>query len=735
MPPEEFADLSRADDLAAERLLRLAAVVRTEREITEAARTAYARLLALIAKDILGGKPPVLPDAPVTAALPDPNQNRNQVNAAWLLLLAPVRRRIAELFRTRFLASGARRHSERAAQAAYISSVDGHLAGVPNEVYKDLDRIVTDGIKQGLSETEIKAQLRAELTPGHAAYDERLTTVSERIGRTEAIAAFNAGDQGGHQDVAAESGVRLTKRWLSSHDSKVRETHVIADGQQVAADQHFLVGGERAMYPGDPALSAAEAVNCRCTAVYSRTPVIAAQGAPMATSTTTERAPADPPTQMLALPNGWAGVIAGLDIETGDGRYLATPEGGVRTREYPLSLTLGHVGDGEAPVIGSVDRVWVQDSVLYGEGKIDLGGAAGGEFARQLTEGYINTVSIDPDQVTGELQMRDPEGNSLTAEEAEAIYRENEGMLPDGFREVLTFTDWRLAGLAVVPIPAYTEARIEGIRDYVPSGPQAGDAVVASVGGQIFHRAFFTHKASGPTKLTVTEDGHVYGHVREYGTCYQYGGGQGNGGYCMEPPLSACAYAKFHAHSARLDDGSTIDVGALTFGDGHESRGGLLASRRHYDDVATMAAKVVASEDEWGVFITGEVLDAYRDQALDLLLSPLSGHWEPDADNDNHLEMLAAHVVVTPGYNVRRVVASFGDDRQATSIVVTTLPARPEPSLAIVAGPGLDLEPVTITLTRKPLGLRDLRRAEAAQRRIGIDPASRLARVRERLAR
>lgn len=749
MPPET--------DLNAERLRRLAAVMKVEREITGQARWAYMQLLAMIRRDVLDGASP----RAITAAIPDTTRNRNQINAAWLALLAPVRRTIAALFRTRFLSTGARRKSIQAAQAAYLASIDGHLEGVPNEVYKDLERIASEGIRQGWSEQRIRQAMRAELTPGHPEYTARLDSVSARIGRTEAIAAFNAGEQAGWVEESAESGIRLTKRWLSSHDTKVRETHAIADGQVVAADQHFFVGGERAMYPGDPALSPAESVNCRCTALYSRVPTTNTANIPLvagadmpkllttdrtlpplkfATSTTTERAPAEAPTQMLALPNGWSGVIAGLDIETGDGRYLATPEGGVRTREYPLSLTLGHVGDGDAPVIGSVDRVWVGDGVLYAEGKIDLGGAAGGEFARQLTEGYINTVSIDPDQVVGELQMRDPEGNSITAEEAQAIYDENEGMLPDGYREILVFTDWRLAGLAVVPIPAYTEARIEGVRDYVASGPQSGDAVIATIGGQIFTKAFFEAEATGPTKLTVTDDGHVFGHVREYGTCYQYGGGQGNGGYCMEPPLSACGYAKFHAHSARLDDGSIIDVGALTFGEGHESRGGLMASRRHYDDVATMAAKVVASEDEWGVWITGEVLDAHRENALDLLLSPLSGHWEPDADNDGHLEMLAAHVVVTPGYNVRRVVASFGDDRQATSIVVTSVPsARPEPIAAsggiIVSGSGLDVDPVTISLTRKPLGLRDLARAQAAMKTIGIDPASRLERALARLGR
>lgn len=425
-----------------------------------------------------------------------------------------------------------------------------------------------------------------------------------------------------------------------------------------------------------------------------------------------------------SLPNGWMGVIAGLDILTGDDRYLATPQGGVRTREYPLSLTLGHVGGEEVPVIGSVDRVWVANGLLYGQGKLDLGGEAGAEFARQLTEGYVNTVSIHPDEVTAELQLIDPSGNVVKGEDAQALIEANDYNIPEGYTQRLAFIDWRLAGLAVVPIPAYTEARIDGIYNYTPTGPQAGDALVASVaiGGQVFHSEFFTYAATGPTKMTVTDDGHIYGHVRFHGTCYQYGQGRGNGGYCVEPPMSACGYAKFHAHSAKLDDGTTIDVGALTFGDGHESRGGLIASRAHYDDVAYVAAKVVASDDEWGVFITGEVVDEFRDKAYDLLLSPLSGHWEPDADNDGYLEMLAAHIVVTPGYNVRRIVATFNAEREATSVIVTR-PAIKSP----------DSTPAPSGRALVAAAIRDHRRAAILARRAGVDPKSRTERALARI--
>jgi hypothetical protein len=163
---------------------------------------------------------------------------------------------------------------------------------------------------------------------------------------------------------------------------------------------------------------------------------------------------------------------------------------------------------------------------------------------------------------------------------------------------------------------------------------------------------------------------------------------------------------------AKMDDGSIIAVGSLTFGDGHVSRGGLEASRKHYDDVSTVAAKVVAGRDQWGDWISGEVLDAYREKAYDLLLYPLSGHWEPDADNRNHLEMLAAHVVVTPGYSVPRIVASFDADENVTSIILT------EDFTQVVTNPGDAI--VASTRAEVAKALADIRRAEELANKLGI---------------
>lgn len=813
----------------AERKKRLAIIVAAEREIAAEARTQYAVLLAAIANDILQ-------DASIVAAIRDPNRGRNQARALWSKLTGNISTVVAKLFRRRFMGTGAPRSELASREATFVTNLKARLADVSDEVYADLNRIIEDGVRAGASQDDIYLELADELTPGQPPYERRLDTVSTTIGRTSAIAAFNAGDQEGFVAISIHDRVPMaTKSWLSSHDTKVRDSHFLADeaaeNQDIPADAYFQVGGYPALYPGDPELPPEEAVNCRCTSLYSlngslvasmghvnalglphgdqalltvqahqardavlrasRQAIVAqvgmqgvqrtvgtdsggqeggaielaemalrrnpgTMGSDVRGAGTSLRAvrgsdgaraeiladgPLSPngalaqdsvrPVQHRAgvrgerladanardgrevsvvttpetgLPNGWRGPIAALDVPTGDRRQLCTPPDGVRTREYPLSLTMNHVGDPTGyPVIGAVDRVWAAgDGLLWGEGPFDLGGEAGAEAARQLAANMINTVSIDPDMVQAAINTYGPDGelissDQLSKETAEQyrlagvpfasdhpVEANDEGQ--NSYR--LAFTDWRLAGLAMVPIPAYTQARIQPVYDYAPCGPMAGDAIVAAVGGQVFAaKNFGDPKFSEYTPPSIDDDGHFYGHVREHGTCYQYGANAGSGGFCLEPPDSACGYSKFEQHAVKLDDGRTIRVGAITFGDGHYSQGSLKASRAQYNDISTVAAKVNAGTDEFGVWVNGQVVDEYADKAYDLLLSPLSGHWEPDADNDGHLEMIAAHIVVTPGYRARRIVAGFDDAGQPNSLIITTFPTVVETPVAPAAAP------------------------------------------------
>lgn len=81
------------------------------------------------------------------------------------------------------------------------------------------------------------------------------------ISRTLLTAAANGGKLEGWK----QSGLVKKKRWRAANNNRTRKDHREANGQTVDIDKPFRVGGEKLMYPGDPAGSAKQIVKCRCT--------------------------------------------------------------------------------------------------------------------------------------------------------------------------------------------------------------------------------------------------------------------------------------------------------------------------------------------------------------------------------------------------------------------------------------------------------------------------------------
>ena len=85
-------------------------------------------------------------------------------------------------------------------------------------------------------------------------------TRAHTIAESTAVAGFNAGLFVGYQ----VNGYK-TKTWVSQMDERVRDNHVMANGQTVKIMEYFLVGTDLMLYPGDPTASAENVINCRCT--------------------------------------------------------------------------------------------------------------------------------------------------------------------------------------------------------------------------------------------------------------------------------------------------------------------------------------------------------------------------------------------------------------------------------------------------------------------------------------
>lgn len=85
---------------------------------------------------------------------------------------------------------------------------------------------------------------------------------TERIARTTMTGASNAGTQEAWNQAEAD-GVQMEKEWVSALQAdRTREEHAAAHGQRVGLHAMFDVGGENLEYPGDPAGSPGNIINC-----------------------------------------------------------------------------------------------------------------------------------------------------------------------------------------------------------------------------------------------------------------------------------------------------------------------------------------------------------------------------------------------------------------------------------------------------------------------------------------
>lgn len=91
---------------------------------------------------------------------------------------------------------------------------------------------------------------------------------AETIVRTEMTRILNL-SQNTTQEQAASIIPGLLKRWIATADRRTRSTHLNAHRRYFKApvpiNEPFRVGNSLLMYPGDPAGSARETINCRCT--------------------------------------------------------------------------------------------------------------------------------------------------------------------------------------------------------------------------------------------------------------------------------------------------------------------------------------------------------------------------------------------------------------------------------------------------------------------------------------
>lgn len=132
------------------------------------------------------------------------------------------------------------------------------IVGITNYSAELVNKVIGEAIEQGLSIEQAQRLLRQQWT----VMSRRRAIV---IARTEIGTAMAAGDYAGAKAV----GLPMTKTWLTALDGRERDWHGQANGQTVPLNAAFIVNGERMNYPLDPAGSAENVINCRCSMTYA----------------------------------------------------------------------------------------------------------------------------------------------------------------------------------------------------------------------------------------------------------------------------------------------------------------------------------------------------------------------------------------------------------------------------------------------------------------------------------
>lgn len=138
------------------------------------------------------------------------------------------------------------------------------IKGIGPDVAERLRAALNSGLNQGESIGKLQDRITDVFNVGEVR--------SEMIARTEVHAAAM---QSGNEAAGAlhDSGTTLVKTWLATFDDRTRDEHADADGQTVPFDEPFVVMDEELDYPGDPAGSAENVINCRCDVLYDEAPI------------------------------------------------------------------------------------------------------------------------------------------------------------------------------------------------------------------------------------------------------------------------------------------------------------------------------------------------------------------------------------------------------------------------------------------------------------------------------
>jgi HK97 family phage portal protein len=136
-------------------------------------------------------------------------------------------------------------------------AVDNKVFKFAENVNNTTEKRIKEQLQEGLADGESIKEIRQRVKE---IFEHRKISDAEMIARTEVISISNKAELETYKD----TGLVQKKEWLATLDDRVRDSHLMLDGEVVAVESPFSNG---LMHPGDVTGDGGEVVNCRCAMI------------------------------------------------------------------------------------------------------------------------------------------------------------------------------------------------------------------------------------------------------------------------------------------------------------------------------------------------------------------------------------------------------------------------------------------------------------------------------------
>lgn len=399
----------------------------------------------------------------------------------------------------------------------------------------------------------------------------------------------------------------------------------------------------------------------------------------------------------------WEGPLAVEGIVTGDGREFAPDALTWAELPVPLRWNKEDSHGGEARTIavnvGRIDRIWRDGNKIMGAGVLDLSDDDGRRVHAKIEGKFLRGVSIDADSIAdADVEYVFPDDVNAGTGDGEDDLFEMLFAQP----EKVIFHGGRIRAATLVDIPAFAEAYIallDAQGAVVAGGVPVTEAEVEALAASEVDeqapkpRALHVVTAAGepwkppaawfadpglslPTPITVTDDGRVYGHAAQWGSCHI-----GQDEVCVQPPHEE-EHPYYRTGEVVCADGARVAVGQITVGTGHAPlHYGAVPAAEHYDNTGAAVADVAVGNDANGIWVAGVVrpgadpLKVYELQAA----GQVSGDWRRIGGQLRLVGLLAVNV---PGFPVPKMRARVASGAGAGEKTVKALVAAGRPTVS-----------------------------------------------------